>query len=483
MISTQKGTLAAPRTDVELRLAVYLMAVVGVLGALFDVLSASTSISIVVGMTCLMAVWGRAHASANKFIYSPIGLGYCYLVLNCTAVPILWDLHYADPWLEIIGIEGKITLAGVVVMLLATGAILMSTTPAQPNRRVYLTCDSHRLNAVLLICLASGGGGLLIVSILAGGFENLLSNLMSRRAILQSTGPLLVLVHLSAAAVVLGISTPSKKTISHLLVACNLGTYIAACLSMGNRFQALIVLLAALVAYERRSRVSTRMALFLVLPVIPLSVLYVYKVRQGLSYGASQGQIETSSVSSFLYSVLTPFVQGGLDVLRTLGAVFYASPLLDDKLDTLVGSLVGAVPRALWPGKPPGSSLEFSAAHFPRSWAQGTGVPPSLPAELIFMFGLLGGLAIFTLGILLLARATHSAARSGSIFFVILYPLLAADCIVLMKSGIDSFLKLFVLHCVAAWLLAVMSNSAKVTVTLRDGDMATQRGSDACSTT
>jgi hypothetical protein len=416
--------------------------------------------SALIGAVLIGAVLYQVRADYKGFLYSPIGLFYAFLIINCSLVPLLWDLGYAQPWPEISEQLPQVAIAGICITFVATAAILPATRSGSTPDRLMLACPSAWLRVFLVVALCTGIVGLAFVSIAAGGFETLVSSLTARRSVLQSTGPLLVLISIPAVASVVGVLSDSRGVATSFLILLNVALYMFACLSMGNRFQSLVVVFALIVAYSRRRSISNKVVLACLVPAIPLSVLYLYVVRQGLSSGTAQGEIATKSVSEFLRSVLGPFVEGGLDVLRTVAAVFYDSELLALRGETILGSLVGVVPRSLWPNKPVGSSIDFSVEYFSLSWARGTGVPPAFPAELIFCFGLAGGLTIFAVAVYAVARLTERMMSSSRIGTVLLYPFIAADCIVLMKAGFDSFSKLAFVHACAVGLVVLVMRPA-----------------------
>lgn len=442
----------------------------------YGILSALAGIIFLV----LALVWIRTDY--KQLLYSPAGLFYSFLLLNCCFVPVLWDLGYARPWPEVRQHAASAAVAGICVAFIATIAMLVAIRTSRPRTGIRVICPPNRLRLFLILSAGAGIVGLGLVSFVVGGFETLVSSLTARRSVLESTGPLLILINLPAVAAVLAVYAGSRSRSVIGLSALNAALYMFCCLSMGNRFQSLVVVLALLVAYDRRHGIKNVVVVVCLLPVIPLSVLYLYVVRQGLSSGVAAGQITTQSGPEFLRSVLHPFVDGGLDVLRTLSAAFYNSDLFVLRTDTIVGSLVGIVPRSIWPTKPAGSSIDFSVEYFPLSWSRGTGVPPSLPAELIFCFGLAGGLLLLAVATYSLTRLSERLRESTSIGPALIYPFIAADSIVLLKAGFDSFSKLAFIHLCAVALVVAVVKSGVQSYRVNHADTNTEGTCDTSAT-
>lgn len=389
---------------------------------------------------------------------SPPGLLLSFTLVGVSAVPLLWELGMATVWRELENQEqGAVLLGTLLVICLAIGMLI--ARDGSGVRDVGLVTDSRLLTNLLIVTALLGLISMTALALSVGGIGTLVTNLATRRELLAGTGPLQAGLSLPAVAAIFGLVHRTTTPAVRLLIAGNALVYLLAVLAIGSRFQALILLLAAFVARARMNRLAVRTLVLSVLALVPLSVLYVYQIRQQLSYGRTQGEVDTSSARGFLRSTIDPFVDGGVDVLRTLGVVSESAKTVDVRTEPLVGGIGSIVPRALWPGKPDGSAIQFSQEFFPERWAQGTGIPPSALAEMTFIFGVAG--AVLALGLLgfLATRLAAALQRSNSVFAILLWPLLSADTVLFAKSGSDSFLRTFLVHIAVVAVIARWSVS------------------------
>jgi hypothetical protein len=277
-----------------------------------------------------------------------------------------------------------------------------------------------------------------------------------------------VLAASSGAAAVLTLMVERRTVYQNMLFTTCSGVYLLYLFVSGSRFLMISFLAALFIARAQRSRISWAPMVLLILAAVPFSAWYAYSIRQKLSLGSSEGSIGGNSAASAVRSVVDPFVEGGLDSLRTLGVTVARPEFLSANWEGAIGGLLTLVPRAVWPDKPYGVSIAFSKYYFPDRWAEGTGVPPSLPAELVFYFGL-------TIAPLLLIAAGYSIGRVGrriwtstSLWVRVLGPLLTVDTVVLVKSGSDSFLRLIVIHGVGVFLVCAGAAHFKLKLLTRD---------------
>lgn len=380
--------------------------------------------------------------------FSPVGLFVGYLLTAICLVPLLWQLELATPWPEVV--ERRLPAVAVASLLLVCLAIGVAT--GRGNRTVSpiaLSTEQHVLSSILVLCLTAGILSIVSVAYAVGGFGVLITSLGVRRDLLAGTGPLQAGLAVTAVGTIYGVMHSKRsRANSRLTLACGVA-YFSGSLAIGSRFQALIVLLAVFAALARSGRPVVRYVLPTVAAVIPASVAYVYQVRQQLSFGRSQGRINTESPREFVKSTIDPFVEGGLDSLRTTAVATRDAPTLEINLAPFLDGFGNLVPRLLWPSKPEGTDVYFSRRFFPAQWEGGTGIPPSAPAETTVLFGLVGAaLAIAVVGFLL-ARLTHKLAASRSLYAVLLWPVLTADIVLLAKSGTHSFLRTFAMHALA----------------------------------
>lgn len=286
------------------------------------------------------------------------------------------------------------------------------------------------------------------VSTQVGGFGFLLGNLLEKRDLLAGLGPFTALAATGGIAVVFvaQMERPAKGLVV-LSVMCWC-TYASYLFVMGSRFPLIAFTLAPIVARSLQGRTPTK-ALGLVLALLlPFSVWYSVSVRKGQVLDES-----TEGATNSLARVIDPFVFGGLDVINTFGAVVASSPkTIGFDTQTVIANLLTMVPRSFWPGKPPGLSTQFSAEYFATAWTGGSGVPPSILAEITHLYGVVGACIAALLIGWALVSANETLRASQSLYARLFLPMFTVDCIVLAKSGTDAFAQQVSLHLVAVAL-------------------------------
>jgi oligosaccharide repeat unit polymerase len=432
---------------------------------------ASVSIVILVATALVLAlVRTSLLRPRGAALFSPIGLLLAFMAAATGLVPILWGLGWADPWVEIQNSPySAAAISSLAFMFLAAGVLV--GRPSTASLPLHLMTSGKNLNTALVAGAGVGLVGYFALAALAGGPTALLHSLADRRELLAGTGPLRILLVVSAVACVYGVLHLEKTAMQiQLTWACGL-VYVATTLLTGSRFQAIVVVVAIVCASVRINgiphRVRTR--IFAIIAVtIPLSTFYGSSVRSGLTYGKHFDVIDSSSWTSTINSLVSPFVGGGLDVIRTTGVLREGTPSFRFDLGLFAGSIGNLVPRSVWPGKPNGSATQFSERYFPDKWAQGTGVPPSISAEMLHSFGLIGGLvALFVFGFVFTRLSYWAMGRAG-LWWALFVPFLAADSIQLAKSGSDGFLRTIVIHIAAATIMVAIAQLARTQVLIQE---------------
>lgn len=396
----------------------------------------------------------------QSFMLSPAGVTLSYLWVSILVVPVLWGLGLATPWDDVRSSLGLVS-AGVVAVMALTVGVGLAGRGSQIKRMVV---RGGRLTLALGLALVLGASGLFTLAVKTGGLLTLLTSLATRRDALSGLGPLAVLTAISGAAVFLAILS-ERRTFLDCVMAFGCGVlYVTYLFVSGSRFLMVSYLAAILIVRAHRTRISWMPLVSLLVLAMPFSVWYAYAIRQKLSYGVSEGSIGGDSVSAAVRSVVDPFVEGGLDALRTLGVTMVHPKPYDLNWEAAAGGVLTLVPRSIWPSKPYGVSITFSKEYFPDRWSVGTGVPPSLPAEINFYVGyVLAPLVLIVAGYLI-ARASQWVWLCESIWGRILAPFLTMDVVVLVKSGSDSFLRIIFIHGIAALLVGVAARSLGMTI-------------------
>lgn len=378
-----------------------------------------------------------------EWALTPVGVMLCFMVLAFGVVPVLWALGLAVPWEEVLGREKTAAQFGILLLIAFALGVWISNPHFERGSRPTLIAGA-RLSSFLLWCSAVGILGYLLLALVAGGPMALLYSLADRRDSLAGTGPLRALLLVAAVGCVVGVAHQDKTTIQNRLTwLCGI-TYFSMNLLTGARVQALIVVIAAFAVHVRihgsTRAIARRIALAMAV-AIPASTFYALRVRQGLTYGTDVQVVDDSTTRSALASLVGPFVNGGVDSLRTLGVVSESAPTFTLNVTPLLGSLANVIPRSLWPNKPDGSATDFSARYFPDRWADGTGVPPSISAEMLNTFGVVGGLiGMAVLGVVV-ARISSNLHGKKSLWALVIGALLTADTLQLVKGGSDGFVR------------------------------------------
>jgi hypothetical protein len=415
---------------------------------------------LLVSVLCLTAIHFTCPRPRELFWLSPMGLLLAYLALATGVVPVLWGIGWAAPWSEITAHPYSAAGVATLVLTCATAGVFVGM-PKVSMRRASLASPEGGLTTALVYGLLVGLLGYAGLARAAGGAGVLLHSLSDRRTLLAGTGPFRIFITVTAMACVYGVLHRDKTSAQRFLtIFCGL-VYGILTLLTGSRFQAIVLIVAVVCAISRSVGVGRRTWILLTLgtlSTIPLSTLYALRVRAGLTYG------ETFSVfqpgTSKIFSILNPFVQGGLDVIRTTGVVLNSLPILRFQPQLYIGSIANLVPRALWSGKPAGSATQFSETYFPLKWAAGTGVPPSVGVEVLFTFGLVGGLLAIAALMFLLTRLVLHASNIQNVFWMVLVPYLSADFVQFAKGGSDGFLRTLTLH---GFAVLIMVGIARLT--------------------
>ena len=431
------------------------------------ILSAAVAAMLAVRMSLLRA--------SSAPLISPVGLFVGYLVIATGVVPVLWMIGWAQPWSEIASAPYLAASVTTVALLVTVFGVILAC-PFDRVSQISLRTPGDNLDIALFCGLAVGVVGYLVLAASVGGPVALLYTLADRRGLLAGTGPLRVLLVVSAVACIYGVLHADKTPRQRFLTwACGLA-YIGSTLLTGSRFQVVVLAVAVVCTHVRVNGWSRRLKaslLVTVLAAIPLSTIYGLEVRTGLTYGQEVELVDPVTGTVTMNSVVGPFVRGGLDTIRTTGvAAAEQSPLRFD-LELPVGSLANLVPRSLWPTKPEGAATQFSKQYFLSKWLDGTGVPPSIFAEFFHSFGSFGGLAALLLLGIFLTRLSFWMISRPRLYWTLLAPFFAADCIQLAKGGSDGFLRTLGLHVAAVMIMVFIARSAHTTLNIEPGRLST----------
>ena len=409
------------------------------------------------GSVLLLALVIRAGRSRDFVFYSPTNITAAYLFASVSIVPVSWALGLAAPWPEVVGREGRAVLYGVAMFgALFAGVVLAGRAPREPRELVASRPGSRRRLLVMSIAVSWVSLGLVLASV--GGVGSALQNLAYRREFFAGLGPVLAFSYTSGLAWALTLPRSPSVRPAPVLSAVAVGTFLFSVLLTGQKGYLLALILVAAISYARRRLPRREAVLLLALILVPASTWYQYNIRQRLSLGHAEGVIATESSQAFVQSTWGPFARSGLDQLRTMSVILDSDPkLVDTRFSLLANGTLTLVPRSIVPAKPDGPSLQFAKTFFPAEWEQGTGIPPSLPAELVMEFGLLGavvGSVAFGYGARRLERIlVHRSGVAG--FFA--YSILVSAFLFTIKAGTDSGLRDFVQFFLPAMLVARMA--------------------------
>ncbi|NMM33219.1 MAG: hypothetical protein HHJ13_04325, partial [Phycicoccus sp.] len=326
-------------------------------------------------------------AGVLSWLMTPVGALLGFLWLSVLAVPILWALGLATPWSDYpVDQSTRIvaTAIGAVALIhagsLGAGNTSRPTTPMSWRSRSGMSRSLFGGVVLILVCFA------ILQSKIGVAF--LVGNLLTKRDLLAGLGPLTAVAACTGVAGLAAWSTRDLCRSEKLLAtACSFG-YVSYLFVLGSRLPMVVYVIAIAIARASAGRIPRVLVASVGLGTIPFTVWYSVSIRKGqlISQSGTGPRAEA-------HSVIDPFVYGGLDVLHTFGAVV-TSALSDLSLhlDLLLANAATMLPRSLLPGKPPGISVVFSERFFGRQWDGGSGVPPSITAELLFVFGVVGGL-------------------------------------------------------------------------------------------
>jgi len=379
-----------------------------------------------------------------SWLMTPVGVLLAFLWLSVLAVPILWTLGLAVPWVEYPAGKSTriIALAVGSVALIHFGSLSAGTAsrPKTPMRWRSRSGMRRSLFAGFLLIFACFTILHLKVNVLF-----LLQNLITRRDLLAGLGPLTAA---AACAGVAGLAAWGTRDLSIseklLATASSLG-YLSYLFVLGSRLPMIAYVIAIAIARATAGRIPRLLVALVSFGAIPFAVWYSVSIRKGQLISESGPGLRAA-----VRGIVDPFTYGGLDVLNTFGAV--ANSTLADlsiSVNPLLANATTMFPRSLWPDKPPGTSILFSEQFFERRWLAGSGVPPSIIAELPFLFGVVGTIVALPILGFALSRASVGLAASYRPIVRLMYPLITVDCIFWAKSGTDAFLQQLSIHFVA----------------------------------
>lgn len=408
-----------------------------------------------------LALRSLAGRWPESFWLSPSGMAMVYLWVSVLVVPVLWRVGLATPWDDFNAQPDDVIWIAIGLLAVMTAVSAAAMAGRKPARITFRAPSPSALTVPLLIAFAAGLVAMAVLYLAVGGFGALLSSLGTRRDALAGLGLLNGVAAVPGAAALFAMMcervTPFQKL---LALGCAL-EFILYLFVSGSRFPLIAFLLALLVARAHHRPISLASFGLLGALAVPFSVWYAVAVRQTSKGATGSSVFGGEGLRDVLKSVIDPFVFGGLDVLRTLGAVIaHGEPLFANGILQFLGGPFTLVPRFIWPGKPDGLSIAFSQEYFPDRWADGTGVPPSLLAEGPYLFGKLGAIPYLAAAAFVLAWAGKRVWQSSSAFTRLAGIMLTTDTIVLVKSGSDSFLRMLTLHALACAFFALLARIA-----------------------
>ncbi|MCA1823999.1 MAG: hypothetical protein ABR520_10280 [Mycobacteriales bacterium] len=378
-------------------------------------------------------------------------------VVSVSVVPLTWWLGIAAPWPEVRGRELHAVALGALYLSASLVGVLVAGR-SKPNEATALAPASSALNSTLVWSLLVGMVGLFVLLAAVGGGTAALANLTYRRTFFAGLGPLVGIAFVPGLALPLYVAALGRETLrplAHLLAAACLLAFTAAVVFTGEKANVVnLLLLCGVFRVRGGNKVPAALVVVVLLLFVPLSTYYQYEVRQRRSVGQTQGTIDTGGIRPFLRSTWGPFAESGLDQLRTLEAASDRAPLVSLASGGIANGPLTLVPRRLWPGKPDSSALRFAKAAYPSEWESGTGIPPSLMAEMVFNFGLAGGYVVLVALCFVLASVDRAAARHRGLLVNLLYAAGVVGVFIGVKAGTDSGLRIFVLYAIPAVIVS-----------------------------
>ena len=409
----------------------------------------SAVLSVCIAPVATLSYLFMAGEPVEYFLLTPAGIVLMYLWTALLTVPVLWLFGLATPWVTFpIASTTTILLTGCgLTAIVSFGAY---ASRSKPGFAPSLDTTGKPLLAVALATLILGlSAG--FVSVRVGGFSFLLQNLLEKRDILAGLGPFTALAATGAVAAVFvaQLRRPTRALVFFGVISGLM--YASYLFAMGSRFPLLAFLLAPIVARTAQGRTPRKALVALLAAIIPFSVWYSVVVRKGQELTE-----QTPGLSGDIRRVVDPFVYGGVDVIHTYGVVTQAQDrAFGFDAQTLLANLTTMLPTFLWPSKPSGLSVRFSEQYFSTAWSGGSGVPPSILAELLHLYGTAGAcIAALVVGFLLSRLGSLRASRE--LFVRLLFPFLTVDSFVLAKSGTDAFFQQLTLHAIGSLIFVVL---------------------------
>lgn len=398
--------------------------------------------------------------TARDHILTPALLGYWFQFVSALVVPGLWRVGWGAPWDGFNDGPSAVLHTGAfsVAALAAIWTAQRRPTTSWFDKPVpKLT----RQVSVIGIGVAILGLGLLYAT--NPTLFNTAGDLVRSQGdgLTAGSGPIYALFAVSLwVALFAPRATRSEKAIIILaILAFSVTVFLT---GQKSRFAIMVFVLFArgLVGqFAKFDSKQVKRAAVLFAVIVGVTTVFNVEVRSGGFQRPIAGIDPTTSIGYVEYSYAR-FAQSTFDMTRTVQATaeVQSDTALSFDVTPLWGAAVNPLPSALLDKPPPPSHL-FSQEVFPINWAGGTGIPPSLAAELLWYFGLPIALLLYYLAFLFVSRVGHRWHRNTEVDSVIRFGsriLALFVWIILLKGGSDGAVRLGVTFGIALLILGAL---------------------------
>ena len=409
-------------------------------------------------MTTIVLLWAAggafwlAWASAlprtrnlGVWLLSPSTMGLVFVLASGLGFPLLWRLGIGAPWNDL---NNEVSAIAVTVGFVVAAICGASATRHRPGTTAssWPTLSPTASTAGLLL----GALGLGLLYLASPQLFGSAGDLVRRQGdgLTAGSGPLYVLLTVPVWVVVFGRST---TRLDHLVRIAALAQASGTIFLTGQKSRFVILAVFLLVRHsDRLGGLAPRAWLKLIIfgaALVVGTTAYNIEVRGGGNVRPVEGT-DPSSIPGYVEYSIARFGQSTFDMTRTVGAVDRHDPT-SFRFDPspLAGSILAPLPSRLVT-KPPPASHVFSAEYLPEVWQRGSGVPPSLAAELMSYLGLPLSYLVFGLFFLLLRHheIRHPPGAGGaSVVDIGLRLTLVASTIMLLKGGSDGTVRIWVI--------------------------------------
>lgn len=425
-----------------------------------------------------------ARVTGRGIAEAPDLMCLLFVLLSAVGFPALWSMGVAAPWPDLLREDLAVRWSFVFFMCGCCGVVVGrssgnlrgrgkptglagvnreygpllggSAKRVEPSRRRATWSSPGHGYRTGLSAVGAGLAGIGLLALLAPELIANAGNLVRSQddGLTAGAGPALALASVPLWAVLYGELV--SRTGKIVVLSCG-AMYFAATFLTGQKSRFIFLALFVGIRWAGgHGRLRLRHLVVILASAVAIilgTTIFNVHVRGTGDLRPIEG-VDPSTPAGYTEYSIGRFGQSTFDMTRTLGAVL-------DREDSvfqfepwpLAGSLLSPVPSRILQ-KPPPASRYFAQEFFSEKWNEGTGVPPSLAAELTWYFGLGPAMLLFCGYFAALSVWTTRWKPSCFVLVNGLRTLSVPTSIFLVKGGTDGALRLFIILAVGLMIYA-----------------------------